>query len=59
MLIGGVLFVFGLLTLLGGFSYKLLIKHFSISIISVGFMWIIFTFGLKVMLPEGEILRVW
>ena len=59
MLIGGVLFVFGLLTLLGDFSYKLLIKHFSISIISVGLMWMIFTFGLKVMLPEGEILRVW
>ena len=59
MLIGGIVFVFGLLTLLGGFSYKLLFKHVSVSVLSIGIMWTIFTFGLKVMLPEGEILRVW
>lgn len=59
MLLGGILFVFGLLTLLGGFSIRLVFKHLSISILSIGFMWIVFTFGLRVMLPEGEILRVW
>ncbi|MDC1194894.1 hypothetical protein N8081_02995, partial [Pseudomonadota bacterium] len=59
MLLGGIVFVFGLLTLLGDFSYKLVLKHLSISVLSIGFMWIIFTFGLKVMLPEGEIIRVW
>ena len=59
MLIGGVLFVFGLLTLLGGNSLKKLFNHFLISIITIGIMWSIFTFGLKVILPEGELLRVW
>ena len=59
MLIGGVLFVFGLLTLLGGFELKKIINHFIISIITIGIMWSIFTFGLKVILPEGEILRIW
>ena len=59
MLIGGVLFVFGLLTLLGGSSPKKLFNHFIISIITIGIMWSIFTFGLKVILPEGELLRIW
>ena len=59
MLIGGVLFVFGLLTLLGGFEIKKIINHSIISIITIGIMWSIFTFGLKVILPEGEILRIW
>jgi hypothetical protein len=59
MLLGGILFVFGLLTLLGGFTIRLVSKHLSISILSIGFMWVVFTFGLRVMLPEGEILRVW
>ena len=59
MLLGGIVFVFGLLTLLGGLSIKLGIKHLLISVLSIGFMWMVFTFGLRVMLPEGEILRVW
>jgi putative tricarboxylic transport membrane protein len=59
MLIGGILFVFGLLTLLGGSSPKKLFNHFIISIITIGIMWSIFTFGLKVILPEGELLRIW
>lgn len=59
MLIGGILFVFGLLTFLGGTSPKKLFNHFIISIITIGIMWSIFTFGLKVILPEGELLRIW
>lgn len=59
MLIGGILFVFGLLTLLGGSSPKKLFNHFIISIITIGIMWSIFTFGLKVILPEGELIRIW
>jgi hypothetical protein len=59
MLLGGIAFVFGLLTFLGGFSLNLIIKHLTISVLSIGFMWMVFTFGLRVMLPEGEILRVW
>ena len=35
MLIGGILFVFGLLTLLGGISPKKLFNHFNISLITI------------------------
>ena len=59
MLLAGILFVFGLLTFLGGITKKQLIQHSLISIISIGVMWSIFTFGLKVILPEGEIIRIW
>jgi hypothetical protein len=44
---------------LGGFSLNLIIKHLTITVLSIGLNWKVFTFGLRVMLPEGEILRVW
>ena len=59
MLIGGILFVFGLLTFLGGFSIKKIFNHLFISLITIGVMWSIFTFGLKVILPEGERITIW
>ena len=58
MLIGGVLFVFITLTLLGGWDRKGLIRHAAIALATVGFMWAVFTFGLHVFLPEGELLRI-
>ncbi len=59
MLLGGILFVFLTLSALGDRSIKNHLVHGMIALISVGAMWSIFTFGLKVILPEGEILRVW
>ena len=59
MLLGGILFVFGLLTFLGGFSIKKSANHLIISVVTIGVMWSIFTFGLKVILPEGELIRIW
>ena len=55
MLIGGIAFVFLLLCVLGGWSLRNLIVHALIAGISVGGMWSIFTFGLGVLLPAGEI----
>jgi len=55
MLIGGVSFVFILMTLLGGWAPRQLITHAIISVCAVGAMWSLFTFGLEVMLPEGVI----
>ncbi|MFK7944951.1 MAG: tripartite tricarboxylate transporter TctB family protein [Paracoccaceae bacterium] len=52
MLVGGVLFVFLLLTALGGARPVLL--HGAIALISVGGMWALFTFALRVILPRGE-----
>ena len=56
MLIGGVLLVFMTLNVLGGFSPQKLALHAVIAIVSIGAMWAIFTYGLRVILPEGEIL---
>lgn len=59
MLIGGILLVFGILTALGRRGLANLLRHAAIALVSMGAMWAIFTFGLKVFLPEGEILQVW
>lgn len=56
-LIGGTLLVFLLMTLLGEFTPKNLILHAVIAVISVGAMWSLFTFGLRVLLPRGEIFQ--
>jgi len=59
MLIGGVLFVFITLTALGDRSLMDHVRHAGIAVVSIGLMWAIFTFGLRVILPEGEILKIW
>lgn len=55
MLIGGVLFVFCLLTAIGGASKRNLISHALIAMIMVGAMWALFTYALGVIFPQGEI----
>ncbi|MEQ8227749.1 MAG: tripartite tricarboxylate transporter TctB family protein [Rhodospirillales bacterium] len=55
MLISGVLFVFFLLTALGGWSPRQLSLHAAVAVISVGGMWSLFTYGLNVLLPSGEL----
>jgi|LWDU01.1.fsa_nt_gi hypothetical protein len=59
MLIGGVLFVFATLTALGDHSLRAHVIHAAIALVSITFMWSIFTFGLKVILPQGEIFSAW
>jgi len=55
MLIGGVTFVFLLQCVLGGWSPRNLVVHALVALATVGGMWCIFTFGLGVLLPTGEI----
>ncbi|NCF82685.1 MAG: hypothetical protein GWP74_13855 [Proteobacteria bacterium] len=55
MLIGGVLFVFCLLTAVGGASKRNLIVHALIAVIMIGAMWALFTYALGVIFPQGEI----
>lgn len=55
MLIGGILFVFLLLTVLGGWAPKQLLLHAVIATVAIGAMWSLFTFGLGVLLPQGVI----
>ncbi|MEQ8709602.1 MAG: tripartite tricarboxylate transporter TctB family protein [Rhodospirillales bacterium] len=59
MLIGGILFVFLALTAMGGASPRALALHALIAVVAVGAMWSIFTFALRVILPEGVILSTW
>lgn len=59
MLLGGVGFVFLALTVMGERSPRMLGVHVAVAVISVGAMWAIFTFALKVILPQGMILSIW
>lgn len=57
-LIGGILLVFALLTVLGGRAPRDMARHAVYAVVSMGFMWTLFTFGLRVILPEGEIFSI-
>jgi len=59
MLLGGIAFVFLALSVLGERRPKQLAIHAGVAIVSVGAMWAIFTFALRVILPEGTILSIW
>jgi len=59
MLIGGTLFVFLMLTALGERTLRAHAMHAAIAIISIASMWSIFTYGLRVILPQGEIFSAW
>tara|TARA_B100000686_G_C16555105_1_gene844699 strand:- start:508 stop:999 length:492 start_codon:yes stop_codon:yes gene_type:complete len=59
ILIGGILFVFIVLNLMGGWRPFQLLVHAMIAVGTMGSMWAIFTFGLRVILPEGELIRIW
>ncbi len=59
MLLGGLAYVFLTLNVLGGWKPKQLTLHAAISLFFVIGMWAIFTQLLGVILPEGEILRVY
>jgi putative tricarboxylic transport membrane protein len=53
MLIDGILFVFVLMGVLGGWDGRKPLVHLGISILAIGSMWSLFTFGLDVILPPG------
>lgn len=55
MLLSGMLFVFLLLTVLGGWTPRLLALHGVIALGTVGGMWALFTYGLGVLLPTGDL----
>ncbi len=59
MLLGGIAFVFLALSALGERTARQLAVHAVVAVASVGAMWAIFTFALRVILPEGEILSIW
>lgn len=56
MLIGGSAFVFLVLTSIGHKTMKYMLIHLGIAVGSVAVMYGVFTYGLSVMLPEGELM---
>ncbi|MDP4795756.1 MAG: tripartite tricarboxylate transporter TctB family protein [Rhodospirillales bacterium] len=56
MLLGGMAFVFMTLTFLGPNNRRSHLMNALVAIGAIGCMWAIFTFGLGVILPQGEIL---
>ncbi len=59
MLLGGALFVFCTLTALGRRDGRTLLVHGAIALGAVGIMWGVFTYGLNVILPGGELFYGW
>ena len=59
MLLGGILLTFCLLTAFGNRTPKALLLHVAISVVSVGVVWSLFTYVLRVYLPEGELLHLY
>lgn len=59
MLLGGSALVFALLTVLGNNAPRNVLIHIGVSVASVGLVWLLFTFVLRVYLPEGEILHLY
>jgi hypothetical protein len=55
MLIGGVTFVFVLMTALGGWKGRKPLVHLIVALATIGSMWCLFTYGLGVILPTGII----
>jgi len=58
MLLGGALFVFSVLTAMGENSWRSHVVNALTAVCAMGFMWALFTFGLGVMLPQGQLLRI-
>lgn len=58
MLIGGILFTFLLLSVLGGITPRKIALHLFVAVVAIGTMWAVFVFGLGVVLPEGQFLQI-
>ena len=54
-LIGGITFVFLLMSLLGGFAPRDMLIHLVLAVATIGGVWAIFTYWLGVLLPPGII----
>ena len=59
MLLGGTALVFALLTVLGHRTPRAIALHTVIAAASVGLVWSLFTYVLRVYLPQGELLQIY
>jgi putative tricarboxylic transport membrane protein len=56
MLLGGIAFVFLMQEFMGPRDMRSRVTHLAVAVISVGGMWAIFSFALRVILPQGVVL---
>jgi putative tricarboxylic transport membrane protein len=56
MLLGGIAFVFLMQEFMGPRDMRSRVKHLVVAVVSVGGMWAIFSFVLRVILPQGVVL---
>jgi putative tricarboxylic transport membrane protein len=58
MLVGGILFVWLVQTAVGERSARAQLRHAAIAVGSVGFMWLVFTYAIGVILPAGSLVHI-
>lgn len=58
MLVGGILFVWLMQTAVGERSTRAQLRHAAVAVVSVGFMWLVFTYALHVILPAGSLVHI-
>ena len=58
MLVGGILFVWGVQVVVGERTARAHLRHGAIAIGSVGFMWLVFTYAIGVILPPGSLVHI-
>jgi len=57
MLLAGIIVTFLLLSAIGDRTPRAIAMHAVVSVVSVGLVWSLFTFVLRLYMPEGELLR--
>ena len=58
MLVGGILFVWGVQAAVGERTTRAQLRHGAIAIGAVGFMWLVFTYAIGVILPAGSLVHI-
>jgi putative tricarboxylic transport membrane protein len=58
MLVGGILFVWLVQAAVGGRSVAAQLRYATIAVGSVGFMWLVFTYAIGVILPAGSLVHI-
>ena len=58
MLVGGILFVWLMQVAVGERSLRAHLRHAAIAVVAVGFMWLVFTYAIGVILPVGSLVHI-
>ena len=59
ILLGGFLFVWACLSVLGNNTLRDHLVHGVVAFLTVGLTWLVFSYALQVFLPQGTVLRIY